>query len=842
MKRWLPQVIASSLLVGILARASLAAWPFPGEDQHERYILSFRSNEYPTNSCKETLFFDNLRLTEILKRRVGSDIADKHYAKAITRLTGLLQAVQSLPNRQVRSNFLLDVFDPYRLPVYDGASITDLEAPGYSNHKIDPLVELIARQSLADSKLLVEPLLSRIESLNRTLGVAHGVPKAITFIRLSQIYSILEQHDSQSRERFHQRTLAKLKEASNAIALIRDPSIQLNMLIVLGRRYAALGEMATAQTLLDRALPIFKTIKILDSGRSAHLLMLLSNFQAQLGQFEAAWATIALLPGIEAGYAGRDWNRVDLISEMLKSRAPETVLPLIRQLQGPEGKTQALGRVAIAFAKKGQTTQGRKMLEEAISLTPLDEQHPTNIARSFPFDKSPFKKTAIDLRSVFPLISNYAKAGQLESALNIAEGTRSPALIMAVKAVIANEYTRKGDAANAARLMSDVEIQMHGASQDDTHPTVEEVFSDLMDNRQYQFAWNLTKSIDVRAWERYLAALGVSAPFVWSFQEQMHDRQAAIIKAAIADERYDIALEAARDDARLLLITAPGSIERGLVREVLNAARRTKPEERAGVMAAIALKLEQMGDLAQAKPIWSEAIIAAQQLKHGPKRAGALILVSSKLRYAKHRSQVDTLLQQIIAIDKAYRNDSDYHWNPIIEYKTELLLRYREPHLAMHLVEAMNPDAHREQNRILLFQNLLSFFDEYIPEAETVLAKMPQSVFKVRSQIALADAYFTWGQFQKSSVTLKQALKGLKQVQDTEIKKDQSTLRYEFAGDRNTMPWLTKQDSRSSLLGYIALGYIKIQDRHSASQVLQSIPNQQIQHQWRSHLACYPQN
>jgi hypothetical protein len=54
MKRPLLQFIASSLLVGTFARASLAAWSFPGENQHERYTLSFRSNEDPTRSCNET--------------------------------------------------------------------------------------------------------------------------------------------------------------------------------------------------------------------------------------------------------------------------------------------------------------------------------------------------------------------------------------------------------------------------------------------------------------------------------------------------------------------------------------------------------------------------------------------------------------------------------------------------------------------------------------------------------------------------------------------------------------------------------------------------------------------
>jgi tetratricopeptide (TPR) repeat protein len=322
----------------------------------------------------------------------------------------------------------------------------------------------------------------------------------------------------------------------------------------------------------------------------------------------------------------------------------------------------------------------------------------------------------------------------------------------------------------------------------------------------------------------------------------MQDRQAAIIKAAIADKRYDIALEAARNNPNLLRIAAPLSLEKGLVKEVLSAARRTKPEERAGVLAAIALKLEQIGKLAQAKPVWSEAITAAQQIKDGPERAEALMAVSLKLRQTTHQSDLNTLLQQIIVIDKAYRNDTSYPWNQIIEEETESSLRYKDPILAMRLVEVMEPDAHREQNRILLFQNLLSFFDEHIPEAETVLAKMPQSVFKVRSQIALADAYFTWGQFQKSSVALKQALTDLRQVQDAEIEKAHRTFSDYSVGDRNTAPWLTKKDSRSSLLGYIALGHTKIQDRHSATQVLQSIPNPQIQHQWRSHLACYSQN
>jgi len=67
-------------------KASFAALPYPGEDPHERYILSFGSNESSNYSCKANISTDNLRLTEILRRRVGAGIAEKQYTKAIAYL------------------------------------------------------------------------------------------------------------------------------------------------------------------------------------------------------------------------------------------------------------------------------------------------------------------------------------------------------------------------------------------------------------------------------------------------------------------------------------------------------------------------------------------------------------------------------------------------------------------------------------------------------------------------------------------------------------------------------------------------------------------------------------
>jgi hypothetical protein len=82
-KKRLFSILGSLLSIATFTKASLAAFPSPGEDLHERYILSFGSNEPSNYSCKANISTDNLRLTEILRRRVGADIAEKHYTKAI---------------------------------------------------------------------------------------------------------------------------------------------------------------------------------------------------------------------------------------------------------------------------------------------------------------------------------------------------------------------------------------------------------------------------------------------------------------------------------------------------------------------------------------------------------------------------------------------------------------------------------------------------------------------------------------------------------------------------------------------------------------------------------------
>jgi hypothetical protein len=176
----------------------------------------------------------------------------------------------------------------------------------------------------------------------------------------------------------------------------------------------------------------------------------------------------------------------------------------------------------------------------------------------------------------------------------------------------------------------------------------------------------------------------------------------------------------------------------------------------------------------------------------------AIIAIASKLQHTTHPEQVNALLQNIIDIDNAYRKDKSYQWTPVIQSAMEAALVKQSPHLAIRLVEAMLPSAHRDRHRILLFQNLLSFGEEYIPEAETVMAKIPKSAFKVRSQIALADAYFTWGKLEQSSATLQQAQADLQKVQDSEIVKARRNGSDGFRAEENTNPWLSKKESRSS--------------------------------------------
>jgi tetratricopeptide (TPR) repeat protein len=811
MQKQLFSIFSALLLIGASPNPSLAAFPMPGDDPHERHILPFRSNDYSINACKDHISFDNERFKEILGRRVGADITDGDYPKAIARLNALLKAVEVLPSARARSDFLLNIFNPY-LPrefVYDGASVEDLEVSTYPNYPNDALVERLVRQSLVDPKIPAESLLDRIEALNQPLGSAYGVPKAITSIRLSRQFSLLAESNVPNKERFHQRALAQLKAASSTIDLIRNSSVRINTLINLGRRYAAIGEMATAKTLLDQSVQLLQQTKITNPRQAESLSRLLGSFHTQLGQFEAALATKGV--------------NLELIAAMLKSRSPQSVLPLAQTLTDSETKAQALGLVAIAFAQQGNPVQGRKILEESIRAAPLDEflydiDHPFP-----PGNGSPRRKATIRVDLVFPLIWDYAKAGQRSSALEIAQSTGSNAVIMALNAVIANDYARKGDP-RAQAMMDEVKTQMDRASQTDTEPVVRLVFADLMENHQYRFAWDMVKAIDAEAWESYLRMITPTAPLSWPFLEQMHNWQAEVITAAIADKRYDIALEAARNDYRLLEVVTPIIVEAGLTDKLLLAARRVEPFHRAEVLSAIALKLEQQQSLAQAKRIWTEAITAAQQLNEGRlnegrQRSWALIHVSAKLQNTPHQAQVDALLQRIVAIDNASRHDNSYQSAPIIPNTVEAALIEQSPHLVIRLVEAMPPGLHRDRNRIFLFQNLLSFFYEYLPEAESVLATIPRSTLKVRSQVALADAYFTWGELKQSSAMLKQAQMDLQQVPDAEIIKTRNSIgigESDLFG-RNTIPWLLKQDSRSSLLGYIALGYTKMQDQIRAA-------------------------
>jgi hypothetical protein len=66
-----------------------------------------------------------------------------------------------------------------------------------------------------------------------------------------------------------------------------------------------------------------------------------------------------------------------------------------------------------------------------------------------------------------------------------------------------------------------------------------------------------------------------------------------VIAAAIADKRYDIALEAARNDYRLLEVVTPSIVEAGLTDKLLFSVRQVEPRNRAEILSTIALKLEQ---------------------------------------------------------------------------------------------------------------------------------------------------------------------------------------------------------------------------------------------------------
>lgn len=845
--------IAIFCLISLSPRSSLAAWPYPGEDPRERHILPFNTPPMsPSDTCKNRIVFDNDILKEILQRRIGPDLDEQNYKKAVDRLNALLKAAQILPIAQVRSDLLVALFNPY-FPVYDGATVPDLESTS-SYRETDRLLEVMVKRSLVDPQIPIEPLLRSIEQLNQSLQLPHGVPKTIVFIRLSQLYSLLAQQKTQSQSVFHQRALTQLNQAYQTIQVIRNPSLKLNMLLILGRRYAAIGEMGSAQRLYQEILPRFKSFKLSNLSQSSNRVDLLIKFQTQLGRFEEAWATISAMEKIN-GMGNRD----ELIAAMLQVQLPESVLPYLQKIPEPkernarpglpdrglqQSKAQALGKIAIAFARQGQLDRGHKFMEQAIVMMPLAEQHGDVTQGWLPGTPT---RRSIDLSTVFPLLLDYARIGQLESALKIAANIQSPATAVGLKALMVNEYIQQGKIDQAQALINDINVQVKQISQNETYPLVQEVFSALIDQQQYQLAWTILQSIDTKVWERYLNSLTPTAPLSWPFLNAMHRWQGEIIQAAIADQRYDIALAAARDNAELLRIATLPNVKVGRVAASLEAARRTKrPEQKAGVLAVIALQLEQLGQGQQAQPIWAEAIDTAQRLDDFNQRVYALASVAAKLQYTDRQNQVDALLRQILAVDDAVRNSSSYRYNPIIHRVMEFLLWGEDaPKLAIRLIATMPPGVRREQHQVSLFQNLLSLHDEYIPEAETVLASMSKSALKIRSQIALADAYFTWGRIQQSSALLAKTLTDLQQLPDTEILKtlralEPSTGMSDFLR-RNTVLWLRKGDNRSSLMGYIALGYTKLKDYRQATRVVQRIPDPKIQRQWRSRLTCYQQ-
>jgi tetratricopeptide (TPR) repeat protein len=839
MKKLFLKTIAILCLINISTRSSLAAWPYPGEDPRERHILPYNTPPMsPTDTCKNRVVFDNDILKEILQRRIGPDLDERNYKKAVDRLKALLKAAQILPIAQVRSDLLMALFNPY-YSVYDGAVVPDLE-DNSSYRATDRLLEVMVKRSLIDPQIQIEPLLRSIEQLNQSLQLPHGVPKTIVFIHLSQLYSLLAQQKTKSTSIFHQRALTQLNQAYQTIQVIRNPSLKLNMLLILGRRYAAIGEMGSAQRLYQEILPRFKSFKLSDSRESSNRVDLLIKFQTQLGRFEEAWTSISAMEKIN-GMGNRD----ELIAAMLQSRSPESVLPYLQKIPDRElqqSKAQALGKIAIAFARQGQPEQGYKLMKQAIAMMPLVEQHGDVTQDWLPGTPT---RRSINLSTVFPLLLDYARIGQLESALEIAANIQSPAIAVGLKALMASEYIRQGKIDQAQALINDINVQVKQISQNETYSLVQEVFSALMEKQQYQLAWTILQSIDKKVWERYLSSLTQTAPLSWPFLDAMHRWQGEIIQAAIADQRYDIALAAAGDDAELLRIATLPNVKIGRVAESLEAARRTKrPAQKAGVLAVIALQLEQLGQKQQAQPIWSEAIDIAQRLEDFNERVYALASVAAKLQYTDRQTQVDALLRQILVIDDAVRNSSSYRYHPIIHGIMEFLLWGEDaPKLAIRLIATMPPSVRREQHQVSLFQNLLSLHDEYIPEAETVLASLSKSALKIRSQIALADTYFTWGRMQQSTALLAKTLADLQQLQDTEILKtlralEPSTGMSDFLR-RNTVLWLRKGDNRSSLMGYIALGYTKLKNYQQATRVVQMIPDPKIQHQWRSHLMCY---
>lgn len=704
--------------------------------------------------------------------RAEQAIAQGQVDYASQLLVQALQDIRELPNSAVKVNLL------ERLVGSLGPNVA------YTS-PLDQLVQAVPPQA---PRVAVVVLDEAFET-TQTLSSGYSASKVRTLTTLANDFTRLEQRD---------RSRDLLSDALVAVNTIQGADFQTIALSDIAEAYIKVGDQAAAAPILDRVLPMARTIDDPNPYVQANALERVASLYAQIDQLERALEVVRLIQLADYSSA----TVLTIVDRYSETGQIDRAIAVLEQVQQPDQKAIAFATIAGRLTVQ-QPEQAEQYYADAIALA-KSTQNPDGVMAQ--------------------LTLRYIETGGLVAiGEDTIQSIADPAVQVPALGAIALSYAKAGqEDLSQTFLTQAVELLPTLPNESDRTTIRQQLIDQAIQLGRYDYALIIAQTIQLEE--------------TTSFQQV--DALTYLATQAIAANRYDAALEIARqvppssveERSRLLLQVARDFAQAGefdLAQAI--AEEDVDPGFQSKVVAVVAAQvLLVAGQIDPATALFNLAIQLASEISDPQTRAETYTAIAVEHFRANQPDDATQLLNQAIATAQSLEDPSSRSF--LLRTMAEQLIFANQYQAAIQVAEAIPEPSDRIAKLNEAIEKAVAAGD-----SATVLAaleRLDNPVAKTRWLVALADLAIQSDEQTPAANLLAQALQTAQTIPGDE---SQTIV---LRGGEDPLIVDDNQD-RGSFLSAIALKYAQIGQISQARQVAEILEDTAAQQQLTQQINCY---
>ncbi|NEQ24373.1 MAG: hypothetical protein F6K28_35705, partial [Microcoleus sp. SIO2G3] len=695
--------------------------------------------------------------------------------KALETLNQALELLPSLNNVQTKAELVRDI----------------VITPDGDTSLLEKLVALYVE---AEQKEQLSSVLAKV------LPVTQSLSSGYSFIKTSALSAIAYHYATIGQP---QKSLEILPQSLQVANSLQGAEFKLIALIEIAETYLAAGQREPVPAILAQSLQLAQTFEHPNPYRKAEVLGRVAIAYAQAGEYDQAL-------DISKTIENPSYYRANVLAVVANQYAQngqiEQALQLAQSLDADEFKVKTLRDIALSYVKAGEQDKASDVFSQSVeSARSLGE---TLLADT---------------------ITQYAAAGQLETALSAAQTINDAESKAKALSAIALLYAKAGQQTQASQILSQaIESAKAIQGNEPQGRVLKEMIDNYLKVGRYEDAFQVAQAIQADTVD--LSKTAVLINIITKTVEAGQNEQALQITQLLDKgdiEQRNFALQ------RIALGYAKaGQFDKAIqTAEMVNNAGSTYFYQ-ARTLAAIANEYLKTGQTNRANELYTQAIQVANSLEIPSNKAEALAAIALEYTLSGQQDKASLLLSQALQVAQT-QQDNSY----ILQAIADEYIKAQQYDVAFKVAQAMR-DSYEKTNKL---QEIVSKYLETgrYDDARQFVNIYEAPAEKVGLLLAIANKYIQTGQTTKANEVLAQAFQIAKTIEGPESNILVFKVETDSQGNRISATEVDDPADRGSLLEEIAVKYAQAGQYNQALQVAQALESTATRNQLNQRLACY---